>query len=90
MVVTDCIAGVSRVGSEIVDQIVELAPYRTFPEIAQPLSKFLIRFQQSGKDGLPLVSLFEADGSMWKLEAIQSIKRYLAENLKTDDVPILG
>lgn len=83
-------AGVSRVGSEIVDPIVELAPYRTFPEIAQPISKFLIRFQQSGKDGLPMVSLFEADGSMWKLEAISDVKRYLAENLKTDDVPILG
>jgi len=83
-------AGVSRVGSEVVEPIVELAPDRTFPEVAQPISKFLIRFQQSGKDGLPMVSLFEADGSMWKLEAISDVKRYLAENLKTDDVPILG
>ncbi len=83
-------AGVSRVGSEIVDPIVELAPYRTFPEIAQPISKFLIRFQQSGKDGLPMVSLFEADGSMWKLEAIQNIKKYLGENLTSEDVVILG
>lgn len=83
-------AGVSRVGSEVVDPIVELAPYRTFPEVAQPISKFLIRFQQSGKDGLPMVSLFEADGSMWKLEAIQNIKKYLEENLTSEDVVILG
>lgn len=83
-------AGVSRVGSEVLEPIVELAPYRTFPEIGQPLSKFLIRLQSGGKDGLPTVSLFEADGKRWKLEAIQGIKKYLGENLVSPNVVILG
>lgn len=59
---------------------VELAPYRTFPEVEQPKSKFILRLK-SGKGELPQVALFDADGGLWKLEAIKNIKVWLAERL---------
>lgn len=51
---------------------VVLQPYRTFQEVEQPASEFLLRL-----DGEGHVGLFEADGGMWKLEAKARIKAYL-------------
>lgn len=56
---------------------VELKPYRTFQEVNQPISKFIFRLNDS-----PGAALFEADGSMWKAEAKQSIETYLKDELK--------
>ena len=56
--------------------IVQLQPYRTFLEVEQPVSDFLLRVS---KEGEPI--LFEADGGAWKLEAKRSIAAYLAEKL---------
>ncbi|OSA97223.1 hypothetical protein B2H85_16310, partial [Clostridium botulinum] len=56
---------------------VALAPYRTFPEVQQPTSKFIFRMQQG-----PKAAIFEADGGAWRNQAMQSIKAYLQEELK--------
>lgn len=58
---------------------VSLRPYRTFPEVEQPTSPFILRMQ-STKEG-PQVALFEADGGKWKLDAIASIRDYLVNAL---------
>lgn len=61
--------------------IVDLAPYRTFAEVQQPVSKFLFRVKQQ-KDQPPACALFEADGGRWRLDAVQKIKAWLdAKNL---------
>lgn len=60
-----------------------LRPYRTFPEIQQPVSPFLFRLKQD-KDQLPHCALFETDGGKWKLDAIQAIQGYLREHLGTE------
>jgi len=58
---------------------VTLRPYRTFREVDQPASKFVLRVKEgSGGAGL---ALFEADGGVWKLEAVQGIKMWLKERL---------
>lgn len=69
--------GVASVGQAIVPNPVTLAPYRTFPEIEQPESKFIFRM----KDG-PSAAIYEADGGAWKNVAILRIKAYLEEQLK--------
>ena len=69
--------GVASVGQAIVPNPVELAPYRTFPEVEQPLSKFIFRMQEG-----PRAAIFEADGGAWRNKAILSIKEYLQEELK--------
>lgn len=69
--------GVASVGQAVVPNPVSLAPYRTFPEIEQPESKFIFRM----KDG-PRAAIYEADGGAWRNKAILSIKEYLQEQLK--------
>ena len=58
---------------------VSLRPYRTFQEVEQPESEFLLRLNDNGDIGL-----FEADGGMWKLTARQTVKKYLEEALKEE------
>lgn len=69
--------GVASVNDVVVPNPVILAPYRTFPEIEQPESKFIFRMQSG-----PCAALFEADGGAWRNEAMQRIKQYLEDQLK--------
>jgi hypothetical protein len=71
--------GITLKGEVVVPSMITLAPYRTFVEIDQPESEFLIRMRSGGSLEC---SLFEADGGAWKLEARNSIKQYLAEALE--------
>ena len=67
---------------------VRLKPYRTFREVSQPGSLFVVRAKRADDGGLPKVALFEADGGKWKLEAIDNIRQYLTS--KIADIPILA
>lgn len=62
-----------------INPIVRLAPYRTFTEVEQPESRFLLRVRDGGK-----LALYEADGGMWKLEAQQNVSKYLRDALKDE------
>lgn len=55
---------------------VPLRPFRTFQEVEQPESEFLLRLDEEGNIGL-----FEADGGMWKLTARQTVKAFLEAKL---------
>lgn len=55
---------------------VPLRPFRTFQEVEQPESEFLLRLDEDGNIGL-----FEADGGMWKLTARQTVKAFLEAQL---------
>lgn len=55
---------------------VPLRPFRTFQEVEQPESEFLLRMDEEGNIGL-----FEADGGMWKLTARQIVKAFLEDKL---------
>lgn len=61
---------------QTVQPIVHLQPYRTFLEVEQPASDFLLRLSKSGYP-----ALHEADGGAWKLEAKRNIAAYLGEQL---------
>jgi hypothetical protein len=56
-----------------------LRPYRTFPEVEQPASPFVLRLKQV--EQTVHAALFEADGGAWQHEAMQSIAAYLADEL---------
>jgi hypothetical protein len=68
--------GVASSGYVPVPNPVTLVPFRTFIEVEQPESKFVLRI----KDG-PQIALFEADGGEWRLAAMLRIKKYLQEAL---------
>ena len=55
---------------------VNMQPFRTFLEVEQPESVFLLRLDGNGN-----VGLFEADGGVWKLEATRNISEYFDEKL---------
>jgi hypothetical protein len=74
-------AGIALAAEVAIPNPVFLKPYRTFVEIMQPPSNFVLRVN-SKNGGLPEVALFESDGGRWKIEAIQSIREYLAEKLE--------
>lgn len=57
-----------------------LMPYRTFTEVAQPMSNFIFRVKDNDRYGVTF-ALFEADGGAWKNEAKANIKAYLEKEL---------
>lgn len=59
---------------------VSLAPYRTFLEVEQPESDFILRLKEGAQ-----VLIKEADGGKWKLEARRRIAEYLRTKL-TDEI----
>jgi hypothetical protein len=70
--------GVSLQTNESIRPIVSLKPYRTFQEVDQPASQFLIRINEHG------ISFIEADGGMWKLAARKTIKEYFDKALENE------
>ena len=81
-------SGIARVEEVSVPNPVYLAPFRTFREVTQPLSPFVLRMKQGREGGLPTVALFEADGGKWKLDAIANIREFLSD--KIGAVPIIA
>lgn len=70
--------GIDLQANETIKPIITLRPYRTFQEVEQPESVFLIRINERG------ISFIEADGGMWKLHARETIKHYLEWKLKDE------
>lgn len=68
--------GVSLKQAENVRNIVGLKPFRTFREVNQPESMFLIRVDDKSR-----VAILEADGEIWKIEAKLNIKAYFENEL---------
>ncbi|MEV9641739.1 hypothetical protein ABZ756_13640 [Mammaliicoccus sciuri] len=68
--------GIATVGFENIPNPVSLKPFRTFVEVTQPESDFILRLREGGQ-----VALFEADGGAWELNAMHNVKEYFADNL---------
>ena len=72
-------SGVSLKSVVSVRPRVTLAPFRTFREVAQPESEFVLRLDDNAN-----VGLFEADGGMWMLKAKENIRDYFNEQMKAE------
>lgn len=78
--------GVSLKENVSVKPVVSLRPFRTFREVCQPESEFLLRVRDNNQ-----VGIFEADGGIWKMEAKANIANYFRAQLadllmgETDD-----
>lgn len=81
-------SGISLLQNVQVRSRVKLKPFRTFIEVGQPESEFLLRISGDGKIGL-----YEADGGVWKLEATRNVAAYFEKELKdlikTGDVVVI-
>lgn len=55
---------------------VSLRPFRTFMEVEQPESEFILRLDNNAQ-----VGLLEADGGVWKMKAKENIRAYFEGHL---------
>jgi hypothetical protein len=67
--------------------IVKLSPYRTFREVEQPESEFLLRVRLDGNN-VPTVALFEADGGAWINQATETVVQYIQSLVS--DIPVIA
>ena len=77
--------GVASKADAIVPNPVSLAPYRTFQEIEQPVSQFVFRI---GDKEVPAFKLVEAEGGLWKTEAVRKTKDYFELVLAEQDMEL--
>lgn len=66
---------------------VMLAPWRTFREVGQPESPFILRLRDSG-EGKPMIALFECDGGLWEIKAIENVAEWLRREIT--DVAVIA
>jgi hypothetical protein len=77
--------GVATAADVTVKNPVELTPLRTFHEVAQPSSPFVLRFRENAE-----VALFEGDGGAWKLQAVKNIESWLRDQLDGCNVEVIA
>jgi len=76
-------AGVALVSDVAVPNPILLCAYRTFRDVVQPSSLFVLRVQSGRTGGLPEVGLFEADGGAWRITTTERVREWLAQALST-------
>ena len=69
-------SGVTTASDVVVKNPVELIPFRTFMEVDQPVSPFVLRFNEEGR-----AALFTGAGKAWVVEAKKNIVAYLKREL---------
>ena len=77
--------GVATADDVIVKNPVTLKPLRTFYEVEQPDSPFILRFNEDAE-----AALFEGDGGAWQLKAVENVRDWLAEKLKGCNVEVIA
>lgn len=65
----------------------QLTPIRTFTEITQVASPYVLRIRYV-EDGKPEIAIFDSGGGQWKNDAITRIKGWLSERI--EGVKIIG
>lgn len=73
--------GLAKLGLVDVPNPVTLRPYRTFPEVEQPASQYVIRMQSGKGEEVPSIALFEVQDPSWRRASRLAIKDYLRAQL---------
>lgn len=87
---TEVKKGVATRAHETLPPIVNLAPYRTFPDVSQVPSPFLLRLESGGRG-----ALFEADNGAWQSVALARVAAWIKAALgrsialKDADIPVI-
>lgn len=76
--------GIATKQDAVVPSPCKLRPYRTFVEVEQPVSEFVFRMRD-GRNGVES-ALFSADGDMWRIKAMENIKKYLEDQFKKEKI----
>jgi hypothetical protein len=71
---------VVKASNERIENPLLLAPYRTFPEIEQERSQFILRVKKDEKSGALMCALFNRDDSVWERNCLQRLKVWIKEH----------
>jgi len=84
--------GISLQGVAEMPNVIELLPWRSFPEIDPRPSKWLIRMKSDEHSGLPIVSLHEVNREQWRSATIEAIAVYLGGQMNSSlhDIVIIA
>jgi hypothetical protein len=74
-------SGIGRKDKTKINPFRTLKAYRTFRDIEQPITDYLLRIQKGEK--APQVALFEASGYGWKVAAIDAIAEFIRREIPT-------
>ena len=77
--------GVVTVGDVSLKNPVPLTPLRTFYEVEQVTSPFILRFDENAK-----AALYEGDGGAWRLKAVTGVADWLRKKLANYNVCVIG
>jgi hypothetical protein len=78
-------------GNETAPKIVNLKPFRTFRDIDQPESSFLLRLKLIDEEEKVVgACLHEADGGRWRNAAIKGIQEFLEKNLTKEGITVIA
>lgn len=77
--------GVVTVGDVSLKNPIPLTPLRTFYEVEQVTSPFILRFDENAK-----AALYEGDGGAWRLYAVDSVVGWLRYHLADCNVCVIG
>lgn len=77
--------GVVTVGDVTIKNPVPPTPLRTFYEVDQVTSPFILRFDENAR-----AALYEGDGGAWKLQAVTRVADWLREKLADCNVCVIG
>lgn len=87
-------AGVASTKAVTVKNPHRLQPHRTFAEVEQVESPFLLRLRKGPDQDAPVfAALFECDNGAWRVEAAERIRAWLKIALSSDpgvDVPVFA
>lgn len=75
-----------KVKNETITNPVILRPFRTFSEVEQPESPFIVRIDKDSFE----VGLFLADGGAWRNTARLAIKAFIESKLTVTQLPVLA
>lgn len=78
-------SGMQEIDSMVFKNPAPLRPLRTFPEVEQPVSPFVVRFKEGKK-----AALFNADGGAWKVAAVKSIGSFLRKELEGTNTVVIA
>jgi hypothetical protein len=81
-------AGIAKVANVVVPNPVTLRPYRTFSEIQQPASQFILRMRRGESGQMPTAALFETGDLRWKHEAVEDISGHLEYLLEAAEIKV--
>lgn len=75
-------SGLSMLKEGKVPSPVTLQPFRTFHDVEQPESPYILRLRKSERDGVQ-AALFEADGGAWQHDAAEAVAEFLRVSVPT-------